>query len=100
MRAFPTTDPDSRRLVVFDFTRDLVPGETIVAATITVRLLAGADPAPAELLVGAHQVEGPEVWQLIAGRADGTGYAIKCVATTSHDQALVLNGSIRFREGT
>lgn len=92
-------DPQARRTLTFGFFKDLKPTDTIVSASMSVSLVSGDDPSPAELLVGAPAIVGPDVLHFAAGRADRNAYVIKCLATTAAGEVLTLSAVITMREG-
>ena len=99
MRRFPPLDPAARRVLAFNFTADLAPGDTLSGATVTAALQAGSDETPAQIIVGLPAIDGARVLQLATGRADDNAYTLKCIASTTAGEVLTLTAVITMQEG-
>lgn len=76
-------DVDEADTITFPFEGWVLPGQTIMSATMTVEVLAGADGTPAALLVGSAQIVGTNVLQDVVARGAGVTYKLRCTARIS-----------------
>lgn len=74
-------DEAEQDVLAFDFTDDLLVGESIASAAVTVDLEDGTDATPDELKNGTHSVAGAVVYQPVKGRPAGAAYTVRAVAT-------------------
>lgn len=100
----PALDVNEVDDILFDFSEDIVEGETILdgadAPVVTCTLLTGDDPDPAGMLVGDALVgdldgsvftvsaDGEGVVQRVAGQVADASYALSCVVTLSSGRKL------------
>lgn len=85
--ALQAKDVDEIDVLTFDFTRGLLPGESVASATVTCEAYDGTDAAAAAVLSGAPQVVDSTVLQQITLGVAGVTYQIRALA--------LLNGSTR-----
>lgn len=91
--------PAERLPIVFRYTKELDPGETITGPVLlTPRLIEGADPTPALFVDGASLVEATEVTVRAAGRIGGNTYELQCDAPTSTGNVRTLIAVQRVRD--
>ena len=96
---WPEKAPAERVWVTFKFKRGLGPGETITAVNIAVQLKGGTDPDPAAIRDGLPVLLADgRVCLRIKDGVNLAAYLIRCDATTSEGQILVLAGVIPVRE--
>lgn len=74
----PDKDPAESVVLQFEFDGELV---AIDAATVTVEVLDGLDPAVATMLDGALQIQGTSVLQRVSAGVDLVNYKLRCTAT-------------------
>ena len=74
-----------------DFISQLAPNETIVSATCSCTVYTGNDPFPQNMIVGAANIQGTVVSQLVTGGVLGTIYEILAAASTSLGQTIELS---------
>lgn len=98
LQDFPTIDPGETRLVGFDLSSALSPGETISTATFILTVLSGVDVAvngtPGTYQIGSPIIGGGIVQQMLAWPATlpdlgGNLYALSVSASTSFNQQLL-----------
>src|SRR5271166_2554380 len=98
LQDFPTIDPGETRLVGFDLSSALSPGETISTATFILTVLSGGDVAvngtPGTYQIGSPIIGGGIVQQMLAWPATlpdlgGNLYALSVSASTSFNQQLL-----------
>ena len=69
--------------VVFGFSTDLGPGETVVSVVVTcINEATGVDSATE--IVDSNVIASPDVTVVLKGGTEGDEHAIQCLATTSH----------------
>ena len=90
----PTVDA----YLVFDFSADLVAGETITSAVTSGLVYSGAETLPPSLSDGGHTVSGGQVTQIAQGGLAGVSYNLTCVAQTSAGHALVRQGYLVVKD--
>lgn len=92
---FPHPKTPAESVVIeFDFSAEL---DTVTSATMTIRALGvGADPLAAQVLVGAHQLNGASVLQRVGGGVNRVDYEINCIATHG-DDVRELAGTLSVR---
>ena len=78
----------------FDFISALVPGETIVSATVTSNVWSGVDANPGTMIDGGPTISGTVVNQFITGGITGVIYDLICAATTSLGQVIEISGYV------
>ncbi len=76
-------DVDEADTLTFPFEGWVLPGESIVTASITVEVVAGTDGTPAALLASAAQIVGTSVLQEVVARGAGVTYKLRCKARIS-----------------
>lgn len=97
--------------IPFDFTADMVTGETITDADITCEAIQGDDSAAQTMVTGAHQVgtmtvagvftassSGGVVLQRFTAQKAGVTYGVRCVATLSSGRKLTAAGELPVLE--
>jgi len=92
--------------IPFDFTDDMVTGETISSAAITCEVITGTDSSPSSMVTGsaligtitsgvfAESASGKVVLQRFTAQQRDVSYAIRCVATLSSGRKLVAAGEL------
>lgn len=95
---FTDKDPDEIEFIGFNLATRLGPGETIQAATFTVAVVAGNDPAPLSMLQGGAVIDGSIVKQLLRGGVAGVHYRVAMEANTSAGQKMVEAGSLVVKD--
>lgn len=85
--AFPAASPDDVLDYAFTFTPLLLPGDAIVAASVTA--------APPGLSIAAPVVATPAPVARITGGAPGTAYVLTCTATTAAGRVLAARAVLR-----
>lgn len=96
---WPDKAPAEKVWLTYNYKRGLAPGETVTGAAMNVALKGGVDASPTLILDGQPVLlaEG-RVCQRIKDGVDLAAYLVRCDATTSEGQVLVLAGVIRVRE--
>ena len=97
MRVFDEKDPGEIVPVSFDFSADVATGATVTLISVSVSVVDGADPAPANILAGAATASGATVVQWITGGLDATRYKLRCRVAASDGQTLVLPAIVPVR---
>lgn len=96
---WPDKAPAEKIWLTFKFKRGLAPGETVTGAAMSVALKGGIDPSPALILDGqAVLLADGRVCQRIKAGVNLAAYRVRCDATTSEGQVLVLAGVLKIRE--
>ena len=86
----PDKDPSGDLILTFNFTVDLLPGESISSVVVTCEVLLGFDSTPSSMLSGsASLTNSPLISQKVIGGVDGTTYKIRAVAATSAGRNLL-----------
>lgn len=93
--------------IPFNFTADMVPGETITGANITCAAISGADENAQDMVTGAHLVgtldtagvftesaSGGVVLQRFTAQLAGVSYGIRCIVTLSSGRKLTAAGEL------
>jgi hypothetical protein len=92
--------------IPFDFTDDIVTGETITDAAITCEVMSGTDAAAQDMVTGSYLVgtitsgvftagaSGKVVLQRFTAQQRDVSYAIRCVVTLSSGRKLVAAGEL------
>lgn len=93
--------------IPFNFTADMVSGETITSAAITCAAISGADADAQDMVTGAHLVGtlssagvftesagGGVVLQRFTAQQAGVSYGIRCVVTLSSGRKLTAAGEL------
>lgn len=92
--------------IPFDFTDDIVTGETITDADITCEVISGTDGSPQGMVTGSYLVgtitagvftagaAGKVVLQRFTAQQRDVSYAIRCVVTLSSGRKLVAAGEL------
>jgi hypothetical protein len=91
---FDPKHPDSEESFAFDFTDLLATGETVQSAAVTCSVIHGTDPAASSMVQGTPTVQSPKVSIFIVDGVEGVIYRLKCIATTSNGQDLVLESDL------
>lgn len=96
---WPDKAPAEKVWVVFNYKRGLAPGVTVTAAAMAVTLKGGVDATPSAIFDGLPVLLADgRVMQRIKGGIHLATYMVRCDATTSDGQILVLAGVIPVRE--
>lgn len=82
------------RPLVFDFTGQLGPGETISSATVTAIVHSGADSSPSAFLSGSPEIAGEKITQDLADGVLGVTYELLCVANIRAGYSIVQTGFV------
>jgi hypothetical protein len=78
-------------VIVFNFTRRLKAGETILASPVVSCVVeTGADASASAVLSQTAQVSGKTVLQEVAGGIEGVVYLVRCEAHLSSGRIVVL----------
>lgn len=89
---FPPKDPGETITLSFDFTNRLHAGETITAATFSVKLLPDETDVT-DMLDGTADIsQAPIVMQNIQGGTSGKKYLIQATVTTSDGRLPIGSG--------
>lgn len=93
--------------IPFDFTRDLVAGETITSVAITCTAIQGTDASAQAMVTGSHLVgtmtaagvftesaSGGVVLQRFTAQQENVMYGVRCVATLSSGRKLTAAGEL------
>lgn len=92
--------------IPFDFTDDIVTGETISGVAITCEVISGTDGAPSSMVTGSALIgtitsgvftegaSGKVVLQRFTAQVRDVSYAIRCVVTLSSGRKLVAAGEL------
>lgn len=95
---WPAKDPDEVLVAAFDFTTEVNTGETISAAIVDCSVVSGVDANPSAVLTGAAVVSAGVVLQPFGGGLEGVNYALRCEATlTPTNRVLVLAANLPVR---
>lgn len=94
MKLLPQKDPTEIVPVTFDFAPDIASGATVTPVSVTVTVINGSDSNPGDVLQGAASAVGAKVVQWIKAGQAGVSYAIRCVATATDGQTLVLTSRL------
>ena len=96
---WPDKAPAEKVWLTYKYKRGLAPGETVVSVVISVSLKGGVDASPSAILDGAPVLLADgRVLQRVKGGVNLAAYRVRCDATTSDGQILVLAGVIPVRE--
>ena len=103
----PAMDLNEVDDIPFDFTRDLVAGETITSVAITCAPIQGADADSQDMVTGTALVgtmtaagvftesaSGGVVLQRFTAQVRDVSYAVRCVVTLSSGRKLVAAGEL------
>lgn len=84
------------RILTFDFTNLLGPGESIlsISTSPSATVISGNDPNPSDIISGSASLTSPQVYQMITGGIAGTIYQVAVTVTTSENE--VLTGKVVF----
>jgi hypothetical protein len=82
--------PEATIVAGFNFTSQLLNGQTISSATVTATVWTGTDPSPSAILSGVASVSGLIVNQSITAGVAGNVYKLRCAATASDGSVQVL----------
>jgi len=94
MKLLPQKDPTEIVPITFDFAPDIASGATVTPVSVDVSVLNGEDSAPGDMLQGAASATGAKVVQWIKAGKAGVSYAMRCVATATDGQTLVLTSRL------
>ncbi len=78
--------------VVFDFTGQLFPEESLAWATVAAAVYSGTDANPSSLISGSAVIDGGKVTQKLVGGVQGTTYALGCSVSTDLVRPLAKTG--------
>lgn len=84
--------------LVFDFSDQLVAGETISTAAVSMATYAGTDASPSGLLSGSETISGAKVTQALVGGEAGVIYSATCEITTSASRTINKVGLVAVIE--
>lgn len=107
----PAMDLEEVDDIPFNFTADMVPGETITDADIACTPISGDDNAAQDMVTGSHLVgtlstagvfaesaSGGVVLQRFTAQKAGVTYGVRCVATLSSGRKLTAAGELPVLE--
>lgn len=98
----PAKGPDEKVTITFDFSADLLTGETIGSInSVVISVRSGVDPSPSAVLAGVAQVatSGLQVLQSVQAGIDSTDYDIRALVTTSAGRIIGLSAVLPVRAG-
>lgn len=96
---WPDKAPAEKVWLTFKYKRGLAPGEAVTAAAMSVALKGGIDASPTLILDGQPVLLADgRVCQRIKAGVNLAAYLVRCDATTSEGQVLVLAGVFAVRE--
>lgn len=81
-----------------DFTRDLVGGETISSAVVTVKNLATGADSSNTIKLGSHTTSGAVVSQMVQAGTDGEDHRMQIRVTTSASNVYEHEIDLSIRE--
>jgi len=81
-----------------DFAAVLSPGETIVSASATIRVLEGTDPTPGAMIVATTVFSGSKAEQFVVGGVPGTRYKLAIHIVTSRGQKFIDGGPLSINQ--
>lgn len=84
----PDKAPPERFDLTFPYANELLPGEAIESAVVTVLLKDGVDADPEATRDGSHQIDGTNVLQRVQGGIATCNYGWQCDASTSNGRVL------------
>lgn len=103
----PAMDLNEVDDIPFDFTRDLVAGETIASVAITCAPIQGADADSQDMVTGSaligtmtmagvftESASGGVVLQRFTAQTQDVTYGVRCVATLSSGRKLTAAGEL------
>lgn len=92
--------PSEQVQITFDYTKDLVVGETLVGASavVTVTVADGTDASPSAVLNGAYATTTPYIIQPVRNGLDGVDYHFLCLVTTSLGNKYALQAILPVRK--
>lgn len=95
----PNKDPSEIKLLRFQFKDDIQPGTTIALVELSVAAVSGVDPAVADVLQGAAQINNAalEVLQAVRLGVDGVDYELRCLATDSGGLKHLVSAALPVR---
>lgn len=96
--AFAPKAPQELIVLGFSFA-DVADGRAVSAPVVSITTERGTDNAPADLLVGAPQVFGSTVVQMVRGGLARTDYRVSAQADTSNGTRHVRVGTLPVRVG-
>lgn len=96
MRTSSPKDPSENVYVTWDFTADLVAGETLTGTPVTsnVQVSGPPDPAVDNMLIGNPVISGNVVQQMISLGMLGATYALTATCQTSLNRVLKQGGEM------
>jgi hypothetical protein len=90
----PQKNPSSTIFVQFDFTSQILSGDTISGVNgIVATVYSGVDPTPNNIL-GTDSVSGAVVTLHVTGGVTGVTYTVSCTVTTTNGYSLIQVGNI------
>lgn len=103
----PAMDLNEVDDIPFDFTRDLVPGETISSVAITCTAIQGTDANAQDMVTGSALIgtmttagvftessSGGVVLQRFTAQVRDVTYGVRCIATLSSGRKLTAAGEL------
>jgi hypothetical protein len=86
----PEKDQSGDIVLTFDYSSDMLPGETISSVSITAVVFLGFDSSPNAIFQGSPSLaNSPVISQKVIGGAAGTSYKIRGIAATSQGRNLL-----------
>lgn len=85
---FPPFYVEGSPPLVFNFSDQLISGETISTADVSVAVYTGTDAAAASRLSGAETISGASVVQALVGLVLGVIYTVTCEIVTSGSRTI------------
>ncbi|MCC7082179.1 MAG: hypothetical protein IT530_16020 [Burkholderiales bacterium] len=90
-------DPTEWVVASVDFAPLISPGDALSVPTVSASVLRGTDGSPSAVLVGAPQIIGTVVAQLMGDAVDGVDYKLRFQAHSSSGRRPVVTVAIPVR---
>lgn len=94
MKLLSEKDPSEIIPVTFGFSKVLTDDDTIATATVGVTVSKGSDSNPDAIKLGAAEIVGQTVTQLIQSGTDAVTYKLKCTIVTGAGHQYVLGAHL------
>jgi hypothetical protein len=92
---YPTTNPGEAKFYGMDFVNYLMPGDSIVSATVTLTVITGTDPNPQDHVGDAIGIVDAKVSALLSFLVAGCYYIVLFTALTAAGETLELYSRVR-----
>lgn len=91
-------DPQEIKLVTFTFVNELAGAELSSATVSCTVVTGGADPTPANLLIGEPDISGTDVKQRVHGGINGITYRLRAQASDNVGNVHVIKTRMLVRD--